>query len=71
MLPAQVFYVSLQLYSPLPKAITISKQLNPTSFGWQTWQYYADDCKLYFDMTNNGELLSPDDINCLQLDGYV
>jgi usherin len=61
----QVFYVQLQFYSPFPKAVTIERKQNYTS-DWTTWQYYADDCQKYFQQPDNGPLVTPTSVNCLQ-----
>ncbi|XP_071790086.1 usherin-like isoform X2 [Asterias amurensis] len=61
----QVFYVVLQFYSPQPTSVTISRRRNDT-LDWSNWQYYAEDCMTAFGMPNNGPLLSPSSVNCLQ-----
>lgn len=66
----QVFYVVLQFYSPLPKVVTVQRQLTSSS-PWETWQYYADDCGVAFGVPNNGPLPLPASINCIQFGMYV
>ncbi|CAG2235417.1 USH2A [Mytilus edulis] len=61
----QVFYVVLQFYSPFSKAVTIERKQNYSS-DWTTWQYYAEDCQHYYGQPNNGPLLTPTSVNCLQ-----
>lgn len=65
----QVFYVVMQFYSPFPKAVTISRQTDPSS-DYQVWQYYADNCAR-FNLANNGPYTSPTSINCLQFGTWV
>uniref|UniRef100_A0A3Q3E844 Usher syndrome 2A (autosomal recessive, mild) n=1 Tax=Hippocampus comes TaxID=109280 RepID=A0A3Q3E844_HIPCM len=40
--------------------------LTPLIEPWLDWQYVAKDCSV-FKMQNNGPLLTPDSVNCLQL----
>ncbi|ESO94175.1 hypothetical protein LOTGIDRAFT_118598, partial [Lottia gigantea] len=62
----QVFYVVIQFYSPLPKAVTIERQINQSDV-WEPWQYYAQDCPKYFTgQVNNGETATSLSVNCLQ-----
>ncbi|XP_041351149.1 usherin-like [Gigantopelta aegis] len=61
----QVFLVILQFYGPQPKAVIVERQYQGSST-WETWQLYADDCKTYFNITNNGPLPTPSSYNCLQ-----
>ncbi|KAM5165253.1 usherin [Mantella aurantiaca] len=61
----QVFYITLWFYSPLPKALRIQRKKHNSS-AWEDWQYLASDCQ-DFNMENNGFLLYPDSVNCLQL----
>ncbi|KAK3093068.1 hypothetical protein FSP39_010666 [Pinctada imbricata] len=61
----QVFYVVLQFYSPMPKAVLIERQLNGSD-DWNVWQMYAEDCLLYFSHVNNGPLATPQSVNCIQ-----
>ncbi|XP_061132682.1 usherin [Syngnathus typhle] len=69
----QVFYVLIQFAGPLPESLLIQRQRltdqqNSTNGEqpWLDWQYVAKDCSV-FDMQNNGPLLTPDSVNCLQL----
>ncbi|XP_055957014.1 usherin [Patella vulgata] len=61
----QVFYVVIQFYSPLPKAVTVERQRNNSDV-WEVWQYYAENCTSYFNQDNNGLLPTSTSINCLQ-----
>ena len=61
----QVFFVSVQFYSPMPIAMTIERMaMNGSS--WEQWQLYADDCQADFNLTNNGPLASYTAVNCIQ-----
>ncbi|XP_076463865.1 usherin-like [Babylonia areolata] len=64
----EVFTVVLNFYSPLPKAVTIERQLVTGSPGFQAWQYYAQNCTTYFGMDSNGALTSQEDVNCIQIE---
>ncbi|KAM9860567.1 LOW QUALITY PROTEIN: usherin [Aulostomus maculatus] len=75
----QVFYVIVQFGSLLPESLLIQRRrLVPTDppsgsiteQPWSDWQYVAKDCSM-FDMLNNGPLLRPDSVNCLQLPSDV
>lgn len=59
----QVFFLNLQFYSPLPRAVLISREIDGS---WETWQMYATDCRSYYGQTDNGPLPQPDSVNCLQ-----
>ncbi|XP_073409429.1 usherin [Dendrobates tinctorius] len=60
----QIFYVTIQFYSSMPKALRIQRKKNRNSF-WEDWQYFASDCRA-FGMENNGILDNPNSVNCLQ-----
>nr|XP_047132108.1 usherin isoform X3 [Hydra vulgaris] len=62
----QVYLVNILFYSPPPQGIVIERS---TNFGisFQPWQYYALDCISTFGMENNGQLLLPNSVNCLQI----
>ncbi|XP_051920397.1 usherin isoform X1 [Hippocampus zosterae] len=69
----QVFYILLQFGGPLPESLLIQRQRLPDQQNstdveqpWLDWQYVAKDCNV-FKMQNNGPLLTPDSVNCLQL----
>uniref|UniRef100_A0A3P9LP99 Usher syndrome 2A (autosomal recessive, mild) n=1 Tax=Oryzias latipes TaxID=8090 RepID=A0A3P9LP99_ORYLA len=65
----QVFYVILQFGGLLPESVRIQRRkvnLRP----WLDWQYMARNCS-DFEMLNNGPLLRPDSVNCVQLPGDV
>uniref|UniRef100_A0A8C7Q6N4 Usher syndrome 2A (autosomal recessive, mild) n=1 Tax=Oncorhynchus mykiss TaxID=8022 RepID=A0A8C7Q6N4_ONCMY len=75
----QVFYVILQLVSPQPEALHIQRRCSNSSSSsnsssveteWLDWQYMARDCSL-FGLQNNGPLLRPDSVNCLQFPSDV
>ncbi|KAL0969312.1 hypothetical protein UPYG_G00225390 [Umbra pygmaea] len=68
----QVFYVILQLASPQPEALYIQRSISNSSVEaqWLDWQYMARDCSL-FDLQNNGPLMRPDSVNCLQFPSDV
>ncbi|XP_062584554.1 usherin-like isoform X1 [Saccostrea cucullata] len=59
----QVFFLNLQFYSPLPRAVLISRELEGS---WEEWQMYATDCQEYFSQTDDGPLPKPDSVNCLK-----
>ncbi|XP_068088985.1 usherin isoform X3 [Hyperolius riggenbachi] len=61
----QVFYITMQFYSPMPKAIKIQR-MKHTRSDWEDWQYFASDCQ-DFGMENNGVLKYTNSVNCLQL----
>uniref|UniRef100_A0A667ZN39 Usherin n=1 Tax=Myripristis murdjan TaxID=586833 RepID=A0A667ZN39_9TELE len=71
----QVFYVIVQFGGLLPEAVLIQRRIynttEPPSAAstqqpWLDWQYMARDCGV-FGLQNNGVLLRPDSVNCLQL----
>ncbi|CAJ1048931.1 LOW QUALITY PROTEIN: usherin [Xyrichtys novacula] len=71
----QVFYIIIQFGGLLPELVRIQRRrLDPKNFEsgtnteqpWLDWQYMARNCSV-FEMQNNGRLLRPDSINCLQL----
>ncbi|XP_056269140.1 usherin isoform X3 [Pseudoliparis swirei] len=71
----QVFYVILQFGGLLPESLLIQRRrldLTEPERGrsaeqpWLDWQYMAMNCSV-FEMPNNGPLLRPDSVNCLQL----
>lgn len=73
--PLQVFYVIVQFGGLLPESILIQRQrrdlTEPDSDTtseqpWLDWQYMARNCSV-FEMQNDGPLLRPDSVNCLQL----
>nr|XP_057944950.1 usherin isoform X3 [Doryrhamphus excisus] len=73
----QVFYVIIQFGSLLPESLLIQRQRLPhqqnsmhTEESWLDWQYVAKACSV-FEMQNNGPLLAPDSVNCLQLPSEV
>ncbi|KAK2920361.1 hypothetical protein Q8A73_002565 [Channa argus] len=75
----QVFYVIVQFNGLLPESVRIQKRTlgltgleNGTATGqpWLDWQYMARDCSV-FEMQNNGPLVRPDSVNCLQLPSNV
>ncbi len=55
----------LQFYSPLPKAVTVERQMSSSS-GWEVWQMFAEDCEAAFQEPNNGPLPTATSVNCLQ-----
>lgn len=59
----QVFFLNLQFYSPLPRAVLISREIDGS---WEAWQMYATDCQSYYGQTDNGPLPQPDSVNCLR-----
>uniref|UniRef100_A0A3B4TAI5 Usherin n=1 Tax=Seriola dumerili TaxID=41447 RepID=A0A3B4TAI5_SERDU len=75
----QVFYVIIQFGGLLPESALIQRRrLNLTEHEsrttteqpWLDWQYMARNCSV-FEMQNNGPLLRPDSVNCLQLPSDV
>lgn len=71
----QVFYVIVQFGGLLPESILIQRRRldltelesgTATEQPWLDWQYMARNCSV-FEMQNNGPLLRPDSVNCLQL----
>ncbi|XP_044133567.1 usherin-like [Bufo gargarizans] len=60
----QIFYVIIQFYSPMPKALKVQRKKNRCSV-WEDWQYFASDCQ-DIGMENNGFLENPNSVNCLQ-----
>ncbi|XP_075719450.1 usherin [Rhinoderma darwinii] len=60
----QIFYVTVQFYSPMPTALKAQRKKNRNS-PWEDWQYFASDCT-DFGMDNNGFLEHSDSANCLQ-----
>lgn len=63
----QVFYVYLEFYSPLPMAVEIQRKKYNTSLQWETWQQFASDCQLYYNVVDNGPLPTPTSTNCLRI----
>ncbi|XP_019935888.2 usherin isoform X2 [Paralichthys olivaceus] len=75
----QVFYVILQFGGLLPESVLIQRQRRDltdpeseptTEQPWLDWQYMARNCSV-FKMKNNGPLLTPGSVNCLQLPSDV
>ncbi|KAM9366692.1 usherin [Symphorus nematophorus] len=75
----QVFYVIVQFGSLLPESLLIQKRRldltepesgTTTDQPWLDWQYMARNCSV-FQLQNNGPLLRPDSVNCLQLPSDV
>ncbi|XP_029354432.1 usherin [Echeneis naucrates] len=75
----QVFYVIIQFAGLLPESILIQRRrfnltepesVTTTEQPWLDWQFMARNCSL-FEMQNNGPLLRPDSVNCLQLPSDV
>ncbi|XP_041646715.1 usherin [Cheilinus undulatus] len=71
----QVFYLIIQFGGLLPESVHIQKKKfdftntengTRTEQPWMDWQYMASNCSI-FEMQNNGRLLKPDSVNCLQL----
>ncbi|XP_060897032.1 usherin [Labrus mixtus] len=71
----QVFYVIVQFGGLLPESVLIQRQRldftnlesgTNTEQPWVDWQFMARNCSV-FEMKNNGHLLRPDSVNCLQL----
>ncbi|XP_029281914.1 LOW QUALITY PROTEIN: usherin [Cottoperca gobio] len=71
----QVFYVIVQFGGLLPESVLIQRRRldltevesgSATEQPWLDWQYMARNCSV-FEMQNNGALLRPDSVNCLQL----
>ncbi|XP_075195246.1 usherin [Anomaloglossus baeobatrachus] len=60
----QIFYITIQFYSPMPKSLKIQRKKKRNSF-WEDWQYFGSDCRK-FGMKNNGTLDNANSINCLQ-----
>lgn len=73
--PPQVFYVVIQFTGLLPESVLIQRRMQnlteresgaTSEQPWLDWQYMARNCSV-FEMQNNGPLLKPDSVNCLQL----
>ncbi|KAF5890045.1 usherin isoform X1, partial [Clarias magur] len=47
-----------------PEAVRIQRKTSSTS-AWTDWQYLAKNCS-WFGMEDNGPLVSPDSVNCIQ-----
>lgn len=71
----QVFYVIVQFSGFMPESVVIQRRKadltdtennTNTEQSWLDWQYMARNCNV-FEMENNGPLLRPDSVNCLQL----
>lgn len=71
----QVFYIIVQFSGLLPERVVIQRRRldltehesgTITEEPWLDWQYMARNCNV-FEMQNNGPLLRPDSVNCLQL----
>ncbi|XP_039982949.1 usherin [Xiphias gladius] len=71
----QVFYIIVQFGGLLPESVLIQRRRfdltepqsgTTTEQPWLDWQYMARNCNV-FEMQNNGPLLRPDSVNCLQL----
>lgn len=71
----QIFYVIVQFGGLLPESVLIQRRRldltvlesdTSTEQPWSDWQYMARNCSV-FEMRNNGPLLRPDSVNCLQL----
>nr|XP_014268858.2 usherin [Maylandia zebra] len=75
----QVFYVIVQFSGFMPESVVIQRRKadltdtennTNTEQSWLDWQYMARNCNV-FEMENNGPLLRPDSVNCLQLSSDV
>uniref|UniRef100_A0A3Q4AAY9 Uncharacterized protein n=1 Tax=Mola mola TaxID=94237 RepID=A0A3Q4AAY9_MOLML len=75
----QVFYIIVQFSGLLPERVVIQRRRldltehesgTITEEPWLDWQYMARNCNV-FEMQNNGPLLRPDSVNCLQLPSDV
>nr|XP_040024120.1 usherin isoform X2 [Gasterosteus aculeatus aculeatus] len=75
----QIFYVIVQFGGLLPESVLIQRRRldltvlesdTSTEQPWSDWQYMARNCSV-FEMRNNGPLLRPDSVNCLQLPSNV
>ncbi|TDH17235.1 hypothetical protein EPR50_G00006290 [Perca flavescens] len=75
----QIFYVIVQFGGLLPESVLIQRRMlyltelesvTTTEQPWLDWQYMARNCSV-FQMQNNGPLLRPDSVNCLQLPSDV
>ncbi|XP_078016774.1 usherin [Epinephelus lanceolatus] len=75
----QIFYVIVQFGGLLPESVLIQRRRldfteldngTTTEQPWLNWQYMARNCSV-FEMQNNGPLLRPDSVNCLQLPSDV
>ncbi|KAM3876945.1 usherin [Diretmus argenteus] len=75
----QVFYVIVQFGGLLPESVLIQRRSRNTTepqsrtnteVPWLDWQYMARDCSV-FGLQNDGRLLEPDSVNCLQLPSEV
>ncbi|XP_074661048.1 usherin-like [Tubulanus polymorphus] len=62
----QIFYVVLTFYSPMSQSIIIERMKDSAS-PWTRWQLYATDCKKEFNVANNGQLNTPNAVNCIQI----
>ncbi|CAG11042.1 unnamed protein product, partial [Tetraodon nigroviridis] len=71
----QVFHVIVQFGGLLPETVLIQRRkldladLDSDARSeqpWLDWQYMARNCSV-FEMQNNGPLLKPDSVNCMQL----
>ncbi|RXN19458.1 usherin [Labeo rohita] len=65
----QVFYVILQFLNAQPEAVRIQRKTVGSS-EWKDWQFLAKNCS-YFGMEDNGPLVRPDSVNCLQLPSNI
>ncbi|XP_059204973.1 usherin [Centropristis striata] len=75
----QIFYVIVQFAGLLPESVLIQRRrldrtelesIITTEQPWLDWQYMARNCSV-FEMQNNGPLLRPDSVNCVQLPSDV
>lgn len=61
--PREVYLVAIHFVSILPRAAIILYSQDGVNFTPR--QYFAQDCQISFNMTNNAALTSPTDVNCL------
>ena len=61
----QILHVNILFKWWPPKAMILLKSADNGST-WTPLQYYAKDCRTFFNLENHGKLSSPDSVNCIE-----
>lgn len=59
-----MFYIFMRLSAPEPRAFVIEKSIDGGQ-SFSPFQYYAEDCMVYFGLENDGPITEPDGVQCV------